>query len=187
MPANVTIPRLEDPPLLLRSFLDEDIPVIQEAATDPLIPLTTTVPTTTDAAAALAFIERQRSRAASGQGYSFAVADSTTGEAVGQIGLWLRDLSEGRATVGYWIAASRRRQGWAGRALAVVSSWGLQLPGVHRLQLYVEPWNAGSCRAAEGAGYQREGLLRSWQQVGDQRRDMYMYSLVKSDGYRASV
>ena len=147
----------------------------------------TTVPTTTHPTAALAFIERQRSRAASGQRYSFAVADSTTGAAVGEIGLWLRDLSEGRATVGYWIAASRRRRGWAGRALAVVSGWGLQLPDVHRLQLYVEPRSAGSRRAAEGAGYQREGLLRSWPQVGDQRRDMYMYSLIGSDARRASA
>ena len=27
------------------------------------------------------------------------------------------------------------------------------------------------------AGGQREGLLRNWQEVGGQRRDMYMYSL----------
>lgn len=80
------MPRLEDPPLLLRSFNGKDVPLIQEASADPLIPLITTVPRTTDATAALAFVERQHSRVESGQGYSFAVADSTTGEAVGQIG-----------------------------------------------------------------------------------------------------
>ncbi len=52
---------------------------------------------------------------------------------------------------------------------------------VHRLELYVEPWNDGSWRAAERVGYRREGLLRSWQSVGHQRRDMYMYSLLPSD------
>ena len=52
------------------------------------------------------------------------------------------------------------------------------MPGVERLELYVEPWNEGSWRAAEAAGYQREGLLRAWQRVGDARGDMYMYSIL---------
>lgn len=30
-------------------------------------------------------------------------------------------------------------------------------------------------------GFQREGLMRSWELVGDQRRDMYMYSLLLGD------
>ena len=51
------------------------------------------------------------------------------------------------------------------------------MPGLARLELYVEPWNEGSWRAAEHVGYEREGLLRSWQEVGGQRRDMYMYSM----------
>jgi hypothetical protein len=47
--------------------------------------------------------------------------------------------------------------------------------------LSVEPWNEGSWRAAERVGYQHEGLMRSWERVGDQRRDMYMYSLLSTD------
>ena len=45
----------------------------------------------------------------------------------------------------------------------------------------VEPWNEGSWRAAERAGFVREGLLRSWQRVGDERRDMYMYGFLPGD------
>lgn len=63
----------------------------------------------------------------------------------------------------------------------MISRWGLGLPDIHRLELYVEPWNEASWRAAEQVGYQREGLLRSWESIGDQRRDMYMYSLLRSD------
>jgi RimJ/RimL family protein N-acetyltransferase len=40
----------------------------------------------------------------------------------------------------------------------------------------VEPWNTASLRTAERAGFTREGLLRSWQRVGEQRRDMYTYA-----------
>jgi ribosomal-protein-alanine N-acetyltransferase len=54
------------------------------------------------------------------------------------------------------------------------------MPEVERLELYVEPWNEASWRAAEAAGYQREGLLRAWQRVGDARKDMFIYSVLPS-------
>lgn len=54
----------------------------------------------------------------------------------------------------------------------------MTLPEVHRVQLYVEPWNESSWRVAEACGYVREGLLRSWQQVGSERKDMFVYSVV---------
>ena len=61
-------------------------------------------------------------------------------------------------------------------ALQLFSEWALTLPGLDRLELYVEPWNEGSWRAAERAGFQREGLLRSWERVGSEPKDMFMYS-----------
>jgi len=66
----------------------------------------------------------------------------------------------------------------AGAALAALTHWALSLPEVERLQLHVEPWNDSSWWAAERCGYQREGLLRSWERVGSDRRDMYVYSVV---------
>ena len=45
----------------------------------------------------------------------------------------------------------------------------------------MEPWNEASIRTAERAGFRREGLLRSWQEVGAERKDMLMYSLLPSD------
>ena len=165
-------------PIVLRPFGDHDRRVVQAAASDPLI---TTIPTSGDPGAAQAYIARQHGRLTSGEGYSFAIADAVTGGAVGQIGLWLRDLDQGRASTGYWVAGQFRRRGYVTAALAAISRWGLSLDGIHRIDLYVEPWNEGSWRAAERAGYRREGLLRSWQQVGQQRRDMYMYSLLPPD------
>lgn len=162
---------------MLRAFSAADAPLVREASADPLIPLITTVPSPADDDALHTFIERQHERARSGQGYSFAIADAATDRALGQIGLW--PLEHGRASIGYWIALSARRRGLATAALEVVSAWGLALPGLARLELYIEPWNEGSWRAAERAGYQREGLLRSWQEVGGRRRDMYMYALLR--------
>lgn len=175
------MPVIGYPPIVLRPFGDEDAALVQSAGSDALIPLITTVPASGDLGQARAYIARQHDRLKSGEGYSFAIADAVTDEAVGQIGLWLRNLDQGIASVGYWVASQFRCRGYARAALAAVSGWGLSLDGVHRLELYVEPWNQGSWRAAERVGYRREGLLRSWQQVGSQRRDMYMYSLLPQD------
>ena len=175
------MPVITRPPVVLRPFGDEDVGLVQSVGADPLIPLITTVPASGGEGEARAYIERQRGRLASGAGYSFAVADAASGEAVGQAGLGLKNLDEGRASTGYWVAARFRQRHYATAALDAISRWGLSLDGVHRVELYVEPWNEASWRAAERVGYVREGRLRSWQQVGSERRDMYMYSLLPGD------
>jgi [ribosomal protein S5]-alanine N-acetyltransferase len=173
------LPLLRGDGVRLRAFADADAAMIADAGTDPLIPLITTVPAHGSAAEIAAYLQRQHDRLVDGVGYSFAIADDTTDRAVGQIGLWTAEtVSTGRATTGYWIAPADRRRGYARAALATLTAWALSLPDVHRLQLHVEPWNEGSWRAAEACGYEREGLLRSWQQVGGERRDMYVYSVV---------
>jgi RimJ/RimL family protein N-acetyltransferase len=117
----------------------------------------------------------------SGKGYSFAVADAVSDQAVGQIGLWTSDIAAGRATTGYWIAEPFRRHGYARAALNALTEWAFTLEEVARLQLHVEPWNEGSWRTAQACGYQREGLLRSWEYVGSARRDMFVYGVVRAD------
>jgi RimJ/RimL family protein N-acetyltransferase len=52
-------------------------------------------------------------------------------------------------------------------------------PALDRIELFIEPWNTGSIGTAERAGYQREGLLRSHQEIGGRRRDMLLYACVK--------
>ena len=162
----------------LRAFRETDVEVVLSAGGDPLIPQITTVPASGRREDALAYIQRQHERLTSGIGYSFAIAEAATDQAVGQIGLWLHDYRQGRASIGYWIAPPQRRRGHATAAIWAVSEWASTLPGIARLELYVEPWNEGSWQAAERAGFQREGLLRSWQAVGQERRDMYMYSML---------
>jgi ribosomal-protein-alanine N-acetyltransferase len=157
----------------------EDVEAVREAATDEHIPLITSVPSAYSEAEGVAFIERQWSRASTGAGYSFAIAQAVDGRAVGHIGLW--PLADERASLGYWVAKSARGRGVALAALRAASSWGLTLLAIPRLELYVEPWNVASWKTAERVGYQREGLLRSWQEVGGERRDMYMYSMLAGD------
>jgi RimJ/RimL family protein N-acetyltransferase len=175
------LPGIAAGPFLLRAFDEGDVPMVAEASTDPLIPLISTVPAVGGNEAVLAYVARQQRRLADGFGYSFVIADAASNRGLGSIGLWTRDLDLGRASVGYWVVPSARRRGVAGRALRALSAWALDDIGVARLELYVEPWNTASVRTAESAGYVCEGLLRSWQEVGGERRDMSVYSFLPSD------
>jgi ribosomal-protein-alanine N-acetyltransferase len=166
---------------VLRPWELGDLPLVREASSDDCIPLITTVPSTYSQAAGEAFVRRQWERASTGSGYPFVIVRAEDGQALGMVGLWLKDLNEGRASLGYWVVGSARGQGVAAEALRAVAAWALGDLQIPRLQLYVEPWNVASQRTAERAGFQREGLLRSWQQVGEERRDMIMYSMLGVD------
>ena len=173
------VPVLESAPVRLRPWRSDDAPLVVSVSSDPLVPLVTTVPASGSADEVAAYIARQQSRLADGVGYSFVIADLATDVAVGSIGLWTRDIHLGRATTGYWVGPAFRRQGYAGAALRTLTAWALGIPEVERLELYVEPANEGSCRVAESAGFEHEGLLRAWQRMGDVRRDMLVYSVIR--------
>jgi ribosomal-protein-alanine N-acetyltransferase len=169
------LPTLRGARLTLRAWRDADSAAVQEASHDPLIPAMTTVPATNGEPEALAFIARQHDRIRTGAGYVFAIADPAD-RAVGLIGVFVAAGAGARASIGYWILESQRSQGYAAEALGIVTEWARTLPGLDRLELYVEPWNQGSWRAAERAGYQREGLLSAWERIGGTPRDMFMYA-----------
>lgn len=175
------LPVVDAGPFRLRRFEHHDVPMVVEASADPLIPLVSSLPAEVGEDGALAFVERQRHRLADGYGYSFVIAERSSDLGVGSLGVWTRDIDQGRASVGYWVVASARCRGAASHALRAASAWALDGLGIPRLELYVEPWNAASVRTAESAGFTCEGLLRSWQEVGGERRDMLVYSLLPGD------
>jgi RimJ/RimL family protein N-acetyltransferase len=163
---------------VLRPWELGDLPLVREASSDEHIPLISTVPSAYSQEAGEAFIRRQWERAATASGYPFVIVRVEDGQPLGTVGLWLKDLNEGRASLGYWVVGPARGQGVAAEALRTVAAWALGDLQIPRLQLYVEPWNVASRRTAERVGFQREGLLRSWQRVGEERRDMIMYSML---------
>ncbi|MET8797659.1 GNAT family protein [Nocardia sp. NPDC004568] len=157
------------------SLSPADLGLVQEASADDLIPIET-ASADFSRAAATRFIERQWRLAADRTGYPMVIVRRGDNTPLGSIGLWLKDIGEGRASLGYWVVRSARGHGVAAHALAAVATWALEDLRIPRLQLCVEPWNRASIRTAEKAGFECEGVLRSWQQVGDRRRDMLMYA-----------
>lgn len=166
-------------PVVLRAFGAGDVAMVRELATDPYVPLIGTLPAAADDDQARAWIDRQHAHHVDGTGFSFAVADAAGDRALGAVGLYLRELTEGRATAGYSTAPGARGHGTAAHALRAVTSFAWTIPDLHRVALYVEPWNTASVRTAERAGYRREGLLRSHTEVAGRRRDMLLFAAVR--------
>ncbi len=163
----------------LRAFRDADVPMLLGLSRGPYVPATGSLPANATPEEALAYIERQRDRLVTGAGYSFCAAVEATDEAIGQAGLWLRSIDEGRATAGYYVAPAARGHGFAARSLTALTTFAWTVAEVERVELYIEPWNAASIKAAERAGFSREGLLRSHQAIGGQRVDMCLFAAVR--------
>jgi RimJ/RimL family protein N-acetyltransferase len=167
--------------VVLRPFADSDVDMLMELATDPYLPLIGSLPANATRRAAEEFIARQRQRLPMGAGYSFCVADRRDERtALGTAGLWIAELEHGRASAGYSVAPSARGRGVASSALRALTEFGWTLPELFRIELYIEPWNTGSIRVAEAVGYEREGLLRSHQPIGDRRADMLLFATLRS-------
>lgn len=73
-------------------------------------------------------------------------------------------------------AGSWGRLGCGPKARAARSGPGLK--DFARLELYIEPWNEAPWHTAGRVGYVRVGLLRQYQAVTSERRDMVMDSLL---------
>lgn len=163
----------------LRAFAERDVPMLMDLSTDPYVPKIGTLPANASREEALAYIGRQADRLETGAGYSFCVADRETDEARGTAGLHLTAVAAGRASAGYSVAPRSRGRGIAGRALTALTRFAWSHQALHRVELYIEPWNLASVRTAERAGYVREGLLRSHQEIGGRRVPMLLYAAIR--------
>lgn len=83
----------------------------------------------------------------------FLIADTTTGERLGNIALSYED---GVGDVSYWVASGARGRGVATTALREFSRWAFDTLRLRELRLWTHPDNLASQAVAERAGYVRD-------------------------------
>lgn len=174
-------PGLSDDQVVLRRWSLADLPCVEEASRDPVIPNGTTVPAAYTYAEGRAFIERQRSRSQNDEGISLAIHSRSVDRAVGLVVVLLRPQS-GVVGLGYWVIPRARGTGCASSAARLASSWAIGPGGYSRIEAWTEPENLASHRVLERAGFQREGRLRSFLATGSTRSDADVYSRIANEG-----
>jgi RimJ/RimL family protein N-acetyltransferase len=129
----------------------------------------------------------QADRRAAGHEVSFAVCETgrRDGPCVGQISLHAVDWANRRAAVGYWLLPAARGRGLMTASLDRVVRWAFDEIGLLRLETMAVSHNTASLAVAERCGFRREGLMRSWLAVGDERQDMVVLARLATDATAA--
>jgi len=173
-------PPLADGEVLLRPFDRDDEAALVEALRDPEIPRWTSIPSPYRDRDAREYVARAERERRAGRELGLAIVERARGALLGGIGL-VMDAPQGRAEIGYWVAAGARRRGVGSRALRLLSRWALEALAVGRVEVLAHPANEPSQRLAEAAGFTREGLLRSYRVRKGRREDLVMFSLLPED------
>jgi RimJ/RimL family protein N-acetyltransferase len=172
---------LSDGVVRLRLMSEADVPAVVAAVQDPAIPRFTLVPSPYGEPEARRWLRTARAGIDAGTDLPALIVDASDGELLGAVGVHNVDPGTGRCSGGYWVAASARGRGVARRALRLLAGFAFERLAIRRIELWIEPANVASLRVAEAVGFAREGLLRSFMEVGGERRDMLMYSLLPRD------
>ena len=132
-------PTLTDGTVVLRRWTLADLGCVRSASEEGRIQEYTSIPERFTEKNGRAWVQRQQARTRSGQGWSLAIGDALTGEALGCIVLMLRPQAV-VAGVGYWLVPEARGSGYATRAVRLLGDWGLEEQGLHRIEAWVEPY-----------------------------------------------
>lgn len=123
---------------------------------------------------ALAFLADVRQGWVAGTGAQFCIIRD--GALVGVISLAFDPRFSGLGEVGYWVAAATRGRGVATAAVDAVAEWAFDVVGLRRVELHAAVDNLASRAVAERAGFDREGIKRSWRTIRGVPTDFVLYA-----------
>lgn len=159
-------PPLEGEAFVLRPFQESDFEAAlrleQDAAAARWVPALPAA----DGAEVAAFYDECR---LDGTLLHLVIADRTSDAYLGEVMLALSEHRVGE--VGCSVVPVARGRGVATEALVALTDWSFSTLGLGRVQVFVAPENEPALRLAQSAGFQREGVLASYWEIGEERVD----------------
>jgi RimJ/RimL family protein N-acetyltransferase len=179
-PAPETVELIGDG-LRLRPYRSEDASVLLPAVRESIDSLGRWLPWChagygeADAAAWIAHCEQTWR---TGEHFAFAVFDAETAVFMGAAGLNQRNRMHNFMNLGYWVRASRQRQGITVRAARLVAAFGFQVIGLTRIEILAELDNRASRRVAESLCASFEAIARNRLIASGVPTDAAVYALI---------
>lgn len=167
---------LTDGTVRLRCWLPGDLAQLMRMGSDPENARRTRVPEPYGLEDARRYIAQSSLELGDGREASYALC-AAEGPAVGSIGV-RTELEHRRCDVGYLLGPDGRGRGLMTRAVALVTEWLLGPGRFARVAIHVAADNPASMAVAERAGFEREGILRSFHDLKGVRQDLVSFSRV---------
>lgn len=117
------------------------------------------------------------------ENYAYGVFSRDESRQLGGTGLHPRG-GPGSLEIGYWIRADATGQGYATELTAVLTRVALELCGLGRVDLQVEPDNAASLNVPRKLGFTHEGRLRRRlepRDAGEPRADSMLFTMLREE------
>lgn len=99
------------------------------------------------------------------------------GEIVGGVGIF--KIHGHKAEIGYWLARKYWGKGIMTKVVKEITKFGFGKLGLRRIYAHVFPYNKGSMRVVEKAGYKLEGILRKNVMKDGKPIDEYLFAKVR--------
>ncbi|HEY5820115.1 MAG TPA: GNAT family protein [Mesorhizobium sp.] len=125
---------------------------------------------------------RYREDLAQGSAIAFFIFHNTLGDLLG--GITLGNIRHGVAQtghIGYWMGERHAGKGYMVESVRLVTDYAFSTLHLHRVEAACIPGNERSIRVLEKAGFQREGLLRSYLRINGIWQDHHLFALVAGD------
>ena len=127
-------------------------------------------------------LHRYRDDYAQGLAIAFFIFELGSGRLAGgiTIGNIRRGVSQS-AHIGYWIGERYAGRGLMSDAVKVLTRFAFDTLRLHRIEAACIPDNIRSIRVLEKAGFQHEGLLRSYLRINGFWQDHYLYARIEDE------
>jgi len=176
---------LTDGHLVVRTYRDDDVPLLFEAVRESIAEVSPWLPWCHENYSieeSREFITSRKAAAQDDEHYSFAVfSKDDPRRLLGGVGLNFINRVHQFGNLGYWVRTGAGGKGIASTAAALVARFGFEQLGLQRIEILAAVPNIASQRVAEKIGAVREGILRKRLLIRGDAQDAILFSLVRED------
>jgi ribosomal-protein-serine acetyltransferase len=125
------------------------------------------------------FIDATHKRVKDGSEVSYII--SVNGKTAGRIGIYTIDHQNNCGSVGYWIGKEYEGKSIITQSVATIIDHAFQSIGLNRIEIRCAVHNERSQSIPKRLNFLKEGVLRQAEKLGDQYRDVVLYSMLKEN------